>query len=169
MTNNLNGRILFFPRGDTFFRIEAVLMPEPEFTGNRRLKLIEWQSGKPHEAHFLSEIGKELILVDPDFPKEKIEQFLKAAKDRDAANTLMMDIDIEIANTSQGRIETCLACGGSGEYGVGGEIVECGNCKGTGHDPDGPFEVWTLMGDPCLEQSVDQEGRSKDIDSDIPF
>ena len=42
---------------------------------------------------------------------------------------------------------TCFICHGRGWDDVGGHMprTKCRDCKGTGYDPDGPFEVWRAL------------------------
>lgn len=42
---------------------------------------------------------------------------------------------------------TCYICLGKGWDDVEGHLprMKCRDCKGTGHDPEGPFEVWRAV------------------------
>lgn len=48
------------------------------------------------------------------------------------------------------RITPCFICDGAGEYDVHGTMPKkpCEECGGTGHDPEGPFVVWSAIESP---------------------
>ncbi len=94
------GQIFFFPRGDTFVKITAVAdKPDPIIGVGCLMKFIDLRDGHEHGANFVEEIGEEFLPLPAGFAHEKIEIYLKARKDFEAARDILMDIDHEILLT----------------------------------------------------------------------
>lgn len=91
------GKLLFFPRGDTFFKVERVKRyTEEEMGGVVLLEMTDLSGQNPNPAFEPVEIGEELFLVPEGFSQGKIDTYLKLAEESKVANDTMHDIAMDI-------------------------------------------------------------------------
>ncbi len=94
---NLIGQVFFFPRGITFIKvIDADNELDPILGKNHLMTFVDLRTGDEHGANFVEEIGEEFHQLPPNYPQDKIDAFLRAAKAKEEANQIMMDVEHEI-------------------------------------------------------------------------
>ena len=98
MKNKLEGRRLFAESWSAFFEIKAVEPPMESCEDmGEMLRLINLHDGSEALAHWVSEIGEHFVLVPDDYPNDKIKTYHEALASRNAAETVLMGVELEIA------------------------------------------------------------------------
>jgi len=96
-TRDLVGQILFSMNEDTFVKVKAVAdKPDPIIEVGRLMTVIDLKNGEEVCAHFVEDIGEEFWPLEPDYPQEKIEAYLEAARVRDEVDAIMLEVTQEV-------------------------------------------------------------------------
>lgn len=96
----LKSRLLLEGRSNTIYRVISVFEPEPEFLPMRRLNLIDLVTGQEETTRFVCEIDNEFIVIPTDYPRSKINEYLKAAREYKAADHALLAIFQDILASS---------------------------------------------------------------------
>lgn len=91
------GKFFLFPRGTTIVKVISVEdKPSLPDTDWHLMRFVDLRDGQEHGANFVEEIGDEFHPLPDDYPKEKIDAYVKAANDREDAADIMLDLEQEI-------------------------------------------------------------------------
>lgn len=91
------GKLYLHPRGETVVQVTAVSDEPWEFDKDDRLiTFVDLRDGEEHGGDFLSEIGEEFIELPGGYGREWADAYCKAANQREEANTLMHDIEMDV-------------------------------------------------------------------------
>ncbi len=104
--DELVGKLLFFPRGNTFG--EVTFVDTKRFFDNGDSHLMRWTdlaTGEEHGANFYEEIGIEFFPVPDDFKREDAERYVEARKQRGAADEVLYVVEMKLTSWDGGTPE----------------------------------------------------------------